>query len=266
MNNIKLNKLNIPIEQLLNQPTPIFNDNNSHSIYWLGIPEDTAFRCNAYLIVNHNEAIIVDPGSRPFFEFVKKRVEEIIPLQQVKGMILCHQDPDVAGSMIDWIEILPDIKVISSDRTNVLLPHFGRNDYDFYSIGLENNFEYTFASGDKLTFIEAPFLHFPGAFVTYDERSKYMLSGDIWAALDINWNLVIDDFEDHIMKLDLFHLDYMASNIATRGFALKIQDMDIEAIIPQHGSIIPKEFVVDAIKYLEDLKCGLDIVYPELTQ
>jgi len=266
MNNIKIKELNIPIEQLTSQPTPIYNNNSGHAIYWLGIPEETAFRCNAYLIVNHDEAILVDPGSRPFFEFVKKRVEEIIPLNQLKGLVLCHQDPDVAGSMIDWIELFPEIQIISSDRTNVLLPHFGITDYNYYSIGLDNDFKYTFSSGDKLTFVEAPFLHFPGAFVTYDEVSQFMFSGDIWAALDINWNLVVDDFDDHVMKLDLFHLDYMASNVASRGFAYKIQDMKIEAILPQHGSIIPKEYVLDAIKYLEELRCGLDIVYPELTQ
>lgn len=265
MNNIKLKELNVPIEQLLNQPTPIYDNGLNHKIYWLGIPEDTAFRCNSYLIVNHDEAIIVDPGSRPFFEFIKKRVEEIISIDQLNGLILCHQDPDVAGSMIDWMELLPDIKMISSDRTNVLLPHFGRDDYEFYSIGEDNGFEYQFKSGDKLRFVEAPFLHFPGAFVTYDEVSKFMFSGDIWAALDINWNLVVDDFEDHLMKLDLFHLDYMASNVASRGFALKIQDMKIKAILPQHGSIIPEEYVVSAIKYLEELRCGLDIVYPELS-
>lgn len=266
MNHINLSELNVPIERLIKQPTPVFDNGKGHKIYWLGIPENTAFRCNTYLIVNHDEAILVDPGSRLFFEFVKSRLEEIISPDKVKGLILCHQDPDVAGAMLDWIEILPEIKIISSDRTNVLLPHYGISDYKYHGIGIDNNFEYVFESGDKLKFVEAPFLHFPGAFVTYDELSKFMFSGDIWAALDINWNLVVDNFQDHLMKLDLFHLDYMASNVASKGFALKIQDMKIEAILPQHGSIIPKEYVLDAIKYLEELRCGLDIVYPELTQ
>ena len=216
--------------------------------------------------MDQNEAIIIDPGSREFFNFVKERIASIIPLSQVKGMVLCHQDPDVAASMFDWLSFDSTIKVISSDRTNVLLPHFGISDYDFYSIGNENEFMYRFASGKKLQFIEAPFLHFPGAFTTYDKESEVLLSGDIWAALDIDWKLVVDDFDDHQMKLDLFHLDYMASNVAAKGFVQKLDDYKIEAILPQHGSIIPQKFVASALKYLEELRCGLDIIYPELTR
>lgn len=264
-NQINLGDLNIPIDQLTSKPCPVFYNDAHHTIYWLGIPEDTAFRCNTYLIVSGEEAILFDPGSRAYFDFVRKRVEEVIPLEQLKGIVLCHQDPDVAGSMIDWLALKPELKIISSDRTQVLLPHYGVEDYDFYSIGEDNDFKYRFSNGNVLEFIEAPFLHFPGAFTTLDKESNFMLSGDIWAALDINWKLVVDDFDEHTMKLDLFHLDYMASNIAAKGFALKIQDLKIGCILPQHGSIIPKEFVVEAIKYLEDLRCGLDIVYPELS-
>ncbi len=266
MNALNLTTLNISINQLLSQPTLLFDNGQNHKIYWLGIPEETAFRCNTYLIVDGNEAILVDPGNRNYFEFVKSRVKEIIEPDKLKGLVLCHQDPDVAASMIDWLAFLPQLHIISSDRTNVLLPHYGTANYRFYSIGSDNNFQYKFKSGKSLEFIEAPFLHFPGAFATLDLESEFLFSGDIWAALDINWKLVVDDFDDHTMKLDLFHLDYMASNIASRGFALKLKDKNIEAILPQHGSIIPKEFVIDAIKYLENLKCGLDIVYPELNR
>jgi len=265
MNKIDFSNFNISITELLKTPTLLFDDGSKHQIFWLGIPDETAFRCNSYLIIDDDEAIIMDPGNRNYFDFVKNRVSELIPLENVTGMILCHQDPDVAGSTIDWLDYNPRIKVITSDRTNVLLPHYGIKDYDYYSIGEDHDYTYTFKSGKRLQFIEAPFLHFPGAFTTYDKESKFLFSGDIWAALDIDWNLIVDNFTEHQMKLDLFHLDYMASNVAAKGYALKIQDIQIEAILPQHGSIIPKKFVIDAIKYLEDLRCGLDISYPELS-
>lgn len=115
-----------------------------------------------------------------------------------------------------------------------------------------------------MEFTEAPFLHFPGAIAIYDPFSKYLFSGDIWAALDMDWKLIADDFEDHIMKMNLFHLDYMASNKAARGFCKKIEPLEINAILPQHGSIISKKYVGDAIKYLSELECGLDLIYPDL--
>ncbi len=235
--------------------------NGAHSIYWLGIPEETAFRCNVYLLIHNNEAVLIDPGNRNFFNYVKERLCEIIDIKHLKAISLSHQDPDVGASIYDWLKEKPDICLCASARTNVLLPHFGIRDYNYHD---SVNQPYTFHDGSILKFIEAPFLHFPGAVAVYDPISKYLFSGDIWAALDMDWQLIVDDFEDHIMKMDLFHLDYMASNKAARGFCKKIEPLEINAILPQHGSIISKKYVGDAIKYLSELECGLDLIYPEL--
>jgi len=243
--------------------TPLYKK-DSHEIYWLGIDDETAFRCNAYLIRDNDEYILVDPGSRSFYEQVKERVAQITDPANVKSLLVCHQDPDVAASMIDWLDFNPDILIISSARTNVLLPHYGRSEYKFYDICEEKT--YTFESGRELQFIEAPFLHFPGAFTTYDKDSSFLFSGDIWAALDTNWNLTTSDFEEHKMNMDLFHLDYMASNIAARGYVRQLDNINIEAILPQHGSIISQIFVQDALEYLRTLKCGLDLIYSDLNR
>ncbi len=242
-------------------PTPLFNSED-HNIYWLGITEKTAFRCNVYLIRNGTEAIIVDPGNRSFFPQVKLRVEQIMDPGNITGIILCHQDPDVAASMVDWLEINPSMRVISSGRTHVLLPHYGRADYNAYDVVDSQRLE--LPSGVSLRFIEAPFLHFPGAFATYDEKSQYLFSGDIWAALDMNWKLVVESFEEHVPAMDLFHVDYMASNLAARGFTRKLAGIPIDAILPQHGSLISKNHVQDAIEYLNELRCGTDIIYADL--
>ena len=164
--------------------------------------------------------------------------------------------------MVDWLSLDASIKIITSIRTNILLLHYGKSNYSFVNIN-ENQF-YTFESGRQLKFIESPFLHFPGAFTTYDETSRFLLSGDIWASIDMEWRLVVDDFVQHEMKLSLFHLDYMASNIAARGFVGRLRNMDINAILPQHGSIIPKKHVQKALDYLNNLKCGLDLIYADL--
>ena len=39
-------------------------DNGKHKIYWIGIEEESAFRCNVYLIEDDGEFLIVYPGSR----------------------------------------------------------------------------------------------------------------------------------------------------------------------------------------------------------
>lgn len=256
--NILLNDIRVNMDE----PTLLYQY-NGHAVYWLGITEATVFRCNVYLIIDGTEAILIDPGSRNYFEQVKNRVAQIIKPEQVTGMILCHQDPDVAASMIDWLQIAPQCTVFTSPRAQVLLPHFGAQDYSWQDI--ESEPTYQFASGRTLRFITAPFLHSPAAFTTYDETASFLFPGDIWAALMTSWKLTVNDFTEHRALLDIFHMDYMASNIATRGFIEKIDTLSIDAILPQHGSVIPSQWVPDALEYLRTLQCGTDILYPDYT-
>jgi flavorubredoxin len=240
----------------------LFSD-NSHEIYWLGIPEHTAFRSNTYLIKSGDEGIIVDPGHRAYFGRVFERVKKIMDPSQISGLILCHQDPDVAASMTDWLNVKPDMKIISSPRTHVLLPYYHDGDYAPYDVVEQP--VYRFSSGHEIEFIEAPFLHFAGAFVTYDRTSQFLLSGDIWAAIQMDWQLIVNDFEEHQTYLDMFHIDYMASNIACKGFVEKIRPLSLKTILPQHGSIIGGDDVMAALDYLDQLQCGTDIIYPHLS-
>lgn len=247
----------------ISRPVLLFEEGN-HKIYWLGIDDDTAFRCNVYMICDNDEYIIVDPGNRTFFEAVKNKVTQVTDPKNVSKLILSHQDPDICASMIDWLELNRNITIISSARTNVLLPHYGISNYNFLNISEEKTF--TFKSGRILEFIEAPFLHFAGAFTTLDKTANFLFSSDIWAALDTDWKLVVDedDFVLHETYMDLFHIDYMASNIAARGFAKRLEGKIIDAILPQHGSLINTPNIQDALDYLENLQCGTDIIYSDL--
>ena len=263
MNSIRLDEVNKTFREQFDKPTPLFQDND-HEIYWLGIPEDTAFRSNTYLLVDGKEALIIDPGGYTQFPFVLMRVKQIIPEEQVSGMILCHQDPDVAGSMVRWLEINPAMLVFTSLRTNTLIPNYGKTEYSYYNT--DEELYYTFHSGRKLRFIKSPFLHFSGAVTTWDEHSRFLFSGDIWSAIDMDWKLITENFSDHRLKMDLFHMDYMTGKAACRGFLDNLKGIEIKAILPQHGSVIPEAFIEDSLRYLYHLKCGVDLIYPEHVQ
>lgn len=255
---MSLDQLTVPEE-----PGPVLlQEEGGHRVYWLGLREETAFRCNSYLIVDGDQALLVDPGNRDTFEQIRREVAMVVAPEAVTGLVVCHQDPDVAASLVDWLAINPDALVVTSPRTQVLLPHYGVGDYRHHDI--EEEPELALPSGAVLRFLPAPFLHSPMAFATFDGANGYLFSGDIFAAIDTDWRLVVESFDAHAAKLDLFHLDYMASNVAARGFVRSLAGLTIEAICPQHGSIIPQRFVADALAYLENLQCGTDLLYPDL--
>lgn len=229
-------------------------------IHWLGAPDQDAFRANTYLITDGDAGVLVDPGPAHGFEATRRATERALDGGALVGVVVCHQDPDVAGSIAAWVEYAPDVQVITSPRTKVLLPHYGLKDYRYHDI-TSGPFP---LGGAPLRFVEAPFLHFPGAFATYEPVSRSLLSGDVWAALDTDPRMVVSDFEAHAQKLDLFHLDYMACNLAARGFVARLADLEIHAILPQHGSIVARPEVPAALDYLEHLECGVDLVYAGL--
>jgi len=246
----------------LENESPALYEKDGHAVYWLGIDEPTAFRTNTYLIRDGDEALIVDPGNRAFFPQVRDRVARIMKPEEVSGLIVCHQDPDVAASMNDWLDINPDVRVYTTPRTQVLLPHYGRTDYRYADV--EEAPERILPSGAVLSFIAAPFLHFPGAFVTFDASAGFLLSGDVFASLGTGSQLMAEDFDELASNMEFFHVEYMASNIAARGFVNSLNGLDIKGILPQHGQVIGEPLVGDALRWLAGLKCGTDIIYPEL--
>lgn len=115
---------------------------------------------------------------------------------------------------------------------------------------------------DEIAFLVAPFLHFPEAMVTFDSRSGFLFTGDVCAAIEKDWTLVIDDLETHWNSMVPFHIFYMASQRALAGFIDKIRPFPISALIAQHGSIIPGPMVDEILDRLSNLPCGIDLLYP----
>lgn len=261
MNHLASLKLQQSQQMDARSPVLLYNKGD-HEIYWLNNNQQSAFRCNTYLIRDGEECLLVDPGGRPHFPLVRSQVEQLLPTERVTGMIISHQDPDVAASMVDWLALNPHIRVFTHPRMHVLLPHYGVEDYTLFLA--ETHSDYTFPSESRLKFFEAPFLHSPGAIATYDDQSKFLFTSDIWAAVDSEWQLIVTEFERHKPKMDLFHLDYMANNRAARGFVQTIGHLQIEAILPQHGSVITREDVPKALDYLREMRCGADLYYADL--
>jgi flavorubredoxin len=242
---------------------PVLLYDGSHRVYWVGSQEDSPFRCNAYLIVDGQHHILFDPGSQYYhFDQVKARVATVIPPDSITHIVVHHQDPDLCDSLPAWFELNPNAILVTTPRCRVLLPYYGlKSDIQWLDVSPSDSTVLELEGGG-LAFITSPFLHFPEAMVTYDEATGFLFSSDIGAAIESDWRLVINDWEKHWKAMVPFHVFYMASNRAMRGFIDKISPFPITAILPQHGSIIPGPFVRKALSQLKELPCGIDLLYP----
>jgi class 3 adenylate cyclase len=227
------------------------------NIWWVGhyLPGDP-FQCHTYLIDQGDQSVLLDPGSVLTFEHTLKKINVVTSFNNIRYFLCQHQDPDITGIMptIDNMVTRDDACLVSHWRANVLLKHYGLK---MPLLCIEKQFNWQLDLQDiVLQFIFTPYLHFPGAFCTYEGQSKILFSSDLFGGFTESWSLLAKD-ESYFESLLPFHEHYMPSREILLHTLLKLEQMDIGLIAPQHGSMIPEHLISTIIRKLKDLDCGL---------
>ncbi len=228
----------------------------AENIFFVGFSDEEAgFSNNPYLIVDGNEAALIDPGpAHPLmFEIIETKVKKVLgDLHKIRYLIASHQDPDIAGNIPLFEKVVhPDAAIFTPTRTSVFIPYYNaRNKI----IPVEDGDKLRFESGRELKFIALPYLHFAGNMATLDLKTKTLFSSDIFAGFTKEWNLYAD--ENYINNAAGFISHYIGSKDALEHGIKKLSKEDIELICPQHGLIIRKELIGKFISAIKDVKIG----------
>lgn len=224
----------------------------AEGIYWVGSKDQvTGLHCNPYLLIEGDEAVLIDPGSMYDFETVYQNVTELIPIENIKYVILHHQDPDFCSSVPLFEKKDLNAEIVTFWRTALFLKYYGIKS-KYYLVN-ENDYKLELNSGRILKFLLTPYLHFPGAIMTYDTKTKVLFSSDVFGSISHNWELFAG--KEYIEAMKVFHENYMPSNEILRPVMEMLLAMDISCIAPQHGSIINKD-IKKHISVLKNLECG----------
>lgn len=218
--------------------------------------QEYSLSVNQFLIIQHESAVLIDPGSEGIFGELYDAVAAYIDPQKIKYIFFSHQDPDVAGAINQW-SVATTAKLVISQLWVRFMGHFGLMDMNRI-VGLEDQGARIKFGNDYLQFIPAHFLHSPGNFSLYDSRSKILFSGDIGAAIASpqNLNKRVDNFEEHRPFLEGFHSRYMASNRFSRAWVECVRAYDIATIAPQHGSLFHGENAKRFLEWFEEVQGG----------
>ncbi|MCK5878501.1 MAG: diguanylate cyclase [Holophagae bacterium] len=229
----------------------------AENIYWVGneIPDDK-FQCHVYLIVNGEDSVLIDPGSRITWPETSKKIQEHIPLESIKYLICHHQDPDITGAVDSLLQEAPrpDRTIVCHWRAEALLVHYDWN-LPFYRPE-DHGWQLVLSGGRRLNFAFTPYLHFPGAICTFDEASGILFSSDIFGAFTENFQLFAKD-ESYLEQMRPFHEHYMPSREILNHGLKQIEKLPIRMIAPQHGSIIREKLVQPLMNALKKMDCGL---------
>jgi flavorubredoxin len=97
-------------------------------VFWVGFYDSHfGLHCNPYLIVDRDEAVVIDGGSRPDFPTVMMKILQagILP-SQIRALVYQHYDPDLCGSVPNFEDIIgrEDLKIISAAANNMFIRHY----------------------------------------------------------------------------------------------------------------------------------------------
>ena len=251
-------------------------------VYWVGFEEaKSRLHCNSYLIVDEDEAVLIDGGSRNDFSTVMLKIMRTgINPGNIIRLLYHHYDPDLCGN-------LPHMEALIDNEKLKILSHFENNIFlDCYSTRTEKQcieeqgYHFEFSSGRRLEFIHTPYAHSLGSFVTYDTKTKVLFSSDLFGSYDINetkWEMytMIDEAcadcepEDvcpatgavcQVFGILDYHKRVMTSTNALRYALEEISKLDISLVAPQHGSLLhtpeSREVVLERLRTLSGI--GID--------
>ena len=229
----------------------------AEGVYWVGYYDEQAgLHCNPYLIVDNDEALVIDGGSRPDFATVMMKILQTgIAPNQIKGLLYQHYDPDLCGSIPNFEDIIKrdDLKIISDSANLMFIRHYSVSTRLLPISRID--FQYEFSSGRTLQFVKTPYSHSGGSFVTFDAQSGILFSSDLFGSLGLEWELFLrlrpecmDCFQLSncptkrticpINDILNFHKTVMPSAKALKYALEQISEIPFSIIAPQHGSII----------------------------
>jgi len=251
----------------------------AEGIFWVGfLDKKTGLHCNPYLVVDGDEAVVIDGGSRPDFPTVMMKILQTgFSANQIKALVYQHYDPDLCGSISNFEDMIKrdDLQLISASENFMFIRHYSVQS-KFYSVN-KNDYKFSFSSGRTLQFIRTPYSHSLGSFVTFDLDSKVLFTSDLFGSFAKEWELFLN-LGNHckecvndqncpdgleicpISDIEKFHASVMPCEKALKYALNNILEVPFEMIAPQHGSILADKKVIQyVVKRLAQLKgVGID--------
>ncbi len=254
------------------------------NVFWIGFFDElTGLHCNPYLIIDGDEAVVIDGGSRPDFATVMMKILQTgISPTQIQALIYQHYDPDLCGSLPNFEDIIKNsnLQIVSARENFMFISHYALHS-QLYPIR-DHDFKYTFSSGRTLEFIQTPYSHSLGSFTTFDSVGSVLFTSDLFGSFGTQWELFLAlepdcleciDIQDcpknnnacPILDIEHFHQQVMPSEKALRYALNQLAGIPFEIIAPQHGSVLRDEKTINYI--FKRLAClggiGIDGIIPD---
>jgi len=213
---------------------------------------------NQYIVIDGDRALLMDPGGIEIFAPMLAAVLQVCRIDSVTDLFASHQDPDIISSLGLWDQTLPNARLHAPWLWESFLRHFGLNSIKY--LGIPDEGSTLMLETVELQFIPAHYLHASGNYHVYDPEARILMSGDVGAALEEEGApLYVENFDEHVDNMKLFHQRWMPSNRAKNNWVRRVRELDIDMMAPQHGRIFRGDDVKRFLDWFEALEVGTAI-------
>ena len=192
---------------------------------------------NAYLITGGDKIAVVDTVKAPFYEEFKENLGSLVDMKDIDYIIVNHTEPDHSGSLAKFLEDAPKAKVVCSRQCKNFVLNILNRDVDPMLVTHGDTLD--LGKGVELSFVHAPFLHWPDTMFTYLEKEGVLFPCDFLGAHYCDDRLFDDLVDDYHYSFEYYYL------VIFRPFKKyvleaidKIKDFDIKVICPSHGPML----------------------------
>jgi flavorubredoxin len=229
------------------------------------VEDADAVQANQFLIVDHGEGVILDPGGNMTYNELNLTMRKYIAPNRLDYIVASHADPDIIASLDRWMTST-QAKLVISNLWARFAPHFckiGKTEDRIVGVPDE---------GGKLRFgktelwlLPAHFMHSEGNFQFYDPVSKILFAGDLGVSLvsGIEASQTITSLTPLPNGMEAFHRRYMVSNKILKLWVQMVRKLDVAMIVPQHGAPLKGAAIGQLLDWLDGLQCGIDLLGQE---
>ncbi len=207
---------------------------------------------NSYLIKDKKN-VLIDTVWQPYDkEFVQKLKEEI-DLQKIDYVIANHGEIDHSGSLCALMREIPDVPVYCTANAVKSLKGQYHQNWNFVTVKTGDTLD---LGETKLTFVEAPMLHWPDTMFTYMSGDNILFSNDGFGQHFASETLFNDSVDPHDLETEA--LKYYANILTPFSMMVtkKIKEilgynLPLSMICPSHGVIWKQNPLQIVDKYLQ---------------
>ena len=225
-------------------------------LYWVGgndhrlalfenihpIPNGVSY--NSYLLLDKKTVLFdtVDwDACRQFLE----NVEHVLNGRDLDYLVINHMEPDHGASIEEILLRYPKVKIISTEKSFLLMHQFGFN-VDGRTEEVKEGDTRCFGK-HTITFVEAPMVHWPEAMVSFDVTNGVLFSADAFGsfgALDGKlFNDEVDFDRDWLDDARRYYTNIVGKyGPHVQALRKKAGTIDIKVICPLHGPVWRNDF------------------------